>query len=414
MAGALEVDGSLRAAKHMMLVAAFALLAWMQGSIWLLLLAPGYTVIDLLCAGIVRRVVGRAEIDRSAIMILLAQHIVCTATFAGIAIGIASLGTYAMQLSAFMLLAAQALHSIASHCESREYGACDVVVIGTALQAVALIGSGWATPAEAIFIHCGLALVTLYFGLAVARTTQTRKRLRRTSDRLLRVQRSGVVGELASGIAHDFNNLLTVMRGNLELLREVPEHERPALLQEIETAAARGGQLVARLSSTARDAPAARAPLAPVLERVERMARSTLPANVKLVVDRRDAPAVVAADPAQLELALLNLAVNARDALPSGGTVLIRAAAVAGGRRVRLTVTDDGEGMTPELLARATEPYETTKPVGKGSGLGLAMVKAFVDEAGGTLRFESARGHGTEVEIVLPVELDVAGSAVAA
>ena len=201
------------------------------------------------------------------------------------------------------------------------------------------------------------------------------------------------------------------MRGNLELLREVPEGERPALLQEIELAAARGGQLVARLSTTGRadGAIPSVAPLRPTIDRFAQMARSTLPANVRFMVDMRDAPATVAADGAQLELALLNLAVNARDALPGGGTILVRVADIDKGRRVRLTVEDDGEGMTPEILSRATEAYETTKPAGKGTGLGLAMVRAFVEEAGGTLRFESTPGIGTQVEITLDAGPAIAG-----
>ena len=415
MARARDVDMRRVALKHGILVAGLALLAAVRDSAWVLLYPPAYIGLDLLRNWTLRRAMESAEVGATTFRLIVAQHWLWIATFTALAVWIASEDSYVSQLAAFVLLMAQALHSVSIDSNSEDYAIADVVVVAVGFQLVVWHGSGWATPGEQLFLHLALFLMVAFMVQAMLQNFQAIRTLERTASRLRRAQRSGVVGQLASGIAHDFNNLLTVMRGNLELIREVPEHERPALLQEIETAAKRGGQLVSRLSTAGRgEATVFEAvPLRPVIESCERMARSTLPANVRLRVDLRDAPFTVAADPAQLELALLNLVVNARDALPLGGTILLRAAP-GEANRVRITVSDDGEGMTPEVLARATEAYETTKPPGKGTGLGLAMVKAFVDDAGGTLRFDSTPGAGTEVEIVLPAAPGVARAFAAA
>lgn len=416
MMRAVRADSGIRPAKHVMLVAGLLLLGLIQDDPRVLLFAPLSFVLDVAGAALPGAVAARRSPSAWAFAGLQAAHLLRAGLFTGFAVLAARDGGYVCLIAGLMLLAAQVMHSIAVHAESPDYCWIDVALVGVGLQGVVLVGSGWATESETVFLHVSLMLLTVFYACAMLQTRRTSDLLRQTSRRLARAQRSTVVGELATGMAHDFNNLLTVMKGNLQLLREVPEAERPALLREIETAAARGGQLVERLSSTGRDdgGGAEAIPLAPILERVERMAASTLPANVRLRLDVRDAPCNVAADPARLELAVLNLVVNARDALPGGGTILVRAVADAKPGRLRLSVVDDGEGMTPDVLARATEAYETTKAAGRGTGLGLSMVSNFVEETNGRLTIESRSGVGTRVEMILPTEPAIAGAIAAA
>ena len=244
---------------------------------------------------------------------------------------------------------------------------------------------------------------------------------RRSEEQLAHAQRLDAIGQLTGGIAHDFNNLLTVMSGNLQLLQMACETRPEAsdLVEFIDSArrsAARGAELTAKLLSFAR-----RQPLQPqvlpstqLMRDLERLLARTLGSAIALKVDfSPDAPAVFA-DAALLEATLVNLALNARDAMPRGGelrisleTVELDASqapnAASPGRYACFRVVDTGSGMSPEVLGRAIEPFYTTKGPGRGSGLGLSMVYGFVRQSGGELRIASRLGYGTQVEVLLPV-----------
>jgi signal transduction histidine kinase len=131
------------------------------------------------------------------------------------------------------------------------------------------------------------------------------------------------------------------------------------------------------------------------------MARRTLPANIRIELFLPSQAVVVRGAPVELEMVILNLFTNSADAMPNGGQIRLEAASPCP-RTIAITVTDDGVGMSAKVLARATDPYETTKPVGQGTGLGLAMVRAFVDKTGGTLDITSELGQGTQVKLTLP------------
>jgi PAS domain S-box-containing protein len=235
--------------------------------------------------------------------------------------------------------------------------------------------------------------------------------------RLVQSQKMETVGQLTGGIAHDFNNLLAVVLGNLDLARKrLPED--PKLRQLIENsleAAKRGASLTQRMLAFARRQELKMAPV-DLPERVRNMAeilqRSIGPdIQINTQFPLRIRPAVVDAN--QLELAVLNLAVNARDAMPEGGTITIAAHEVRirpsdpnglkPGEYVCLSVTDTGEGMDEETLARAVEPFFTTKGIGKGTGLGLSMIHGFAEQSAGRLVLKSVRGQGTTAELCLPV-----------
>lgn len=236
---------------------------------------------------------------------------------------------------------------------------------------------------------------------------------RRTEELLAHSQRLEAVGQLTGGIAHDFNNLLTVMSGSLQLLEErcSEDPESAELIASALRSAGRGAELTRKLLAFARRqrlSPSAVSP-ARLLADLEKMLRRTLGDTMQLVVEcPEDAPAVYA-DPSQLDSALLNLVLNARDAMPNGGQIRLSAEEVVseqGGASILFTVSDTGHGMSSETLALAVEPFFTTKQAGRGSGLGLSMVYGFVEQSGGHLDIDSRLGYGTRVRLSLPVATD--------
>jgi len=230
-------------------------------------------------------------------------------------------------------------------------------------------------------------------------------------DRLRQAQKMEALGRLTGGIAHDFNNLLGVIIGATEnlatALGQDPELQSAALLA-LDTAE-RGSDLVARLLAFARTQPLAPSAidcgaflrdLSPILER-------TLSKAIEIDLEVPERPLFCLADHAQLTSALLNLCINARDAMSAGGRITVKAAsedcAAAGAPAyVVFSVSDTGEGMSAETHARALEPFFTTKPDGKGSGLGLSTTHGFASQSGGRLEIDSQPGCGTRVRIFLP------------
>jgi len=255
-----------------------------------------------------------------------------------------------------------------------------------------------------------------------ARVEERTREHERAMAQLHEAQKLETLGQLTGGVAHDFNNLLTPVIGNLDMLRRrVPEADSRAqrLIDGGLQAASRAATLVQRLLAFARRQDLQPRPVAigSLLEGMSDMlARSLGPTiDVRIAVE----PGMPAArvDPNQLELALLNLAINARDAMPDGGPLRIEASAVdrpaagtlAGGRYIRIAVIDGGIGMTPDTLARAVEPFFSTKGVGKGTGLGLSMVHGLAAQLGGMLTLTSAPGQGTTAEILLPTTSEAPG-----
>jgi two-component system, cell cycle sensor histidine kinase and response regulator CckA len=242
--------------------------------------------------------------------------------------------------------------------------------------------------------------------------------LRASEERLRRAQKMEAVGQLVAGVAHNFNNLLTITMGYTDvLLEEVPEgHEREAVL-EIRKATERGAALTRQLLAFGRkhDARPARIDLdATVMGLRETLTRVIKP-EIRLTVDVEGGPHAVMIDPHDLEQVVFILVVNARDAMPEGGTIHIDVgrehfdeakppvdAAAGPGDYFRLRVRDDGTGMAPEVQARLFEPFFTTKDVGKGTGLGLAFVHGIARHGRGFVEIDTAPGKGTTVSVYLP------------
>jgi len=228
-------------------------------------------------------------------------------------------------------------------------------------------------------------------------------------------QKLEAIGQLTGGIAHDFNNLLTVITAGLQLLSRATEAERrQSLTRRIEEAAWRGADLTRRLLAFARRQPLnpQTLELATHLEGLRELLRHGLRDDIRILVNVQEGSWPVLADLAALELAVLNLAVNARDAMPNGGTIVLGARNlprdlvahldVTPGDYVEMFVTDTGTGMTQDVMARVFEPFFTTKAHGKGTGLGLAQVYGFARQSGGTARAESQPGQGATVAMLLP------------
>ncbi|MEW5836864.1 MAG: PAS domain S-box protein [Pseudomonadota bacterium] len=239
----------------------------------------------------------------------------------------------------------------------------------------------------------------------------------RSEAQLAHVHRLDALGQLTGGIAHDFNNLLTIISGNLQML-EAEHRDAPDSLPMIDSAlrAVDHGAALTRklLGFSRRRALTPRALHAQhVLDELGEMLARTLGERIRLSLDCPPGVPPVLADAGELETALVNLALNARDAMPEGGTLSIAARrrtigadgadGLVPGDYAAFTVADTGTGMTRDVLKHALDPFFTTKEAGKGSGLGLSMVYGFVRQSGGRVRIESAPGHGTRVELLLPV-----------
>ncbi len=248
----------------------------------------------------------------------------------------------------------------------------------------------------------------------ITERTNAARALEEAREALLQSQKMEAIGHLTGGIAHDFNNLLMAVQGSLELLqRRLPENN-PKIAQLIDNAlqgTRRGAALTQRMLAFARRSELKLMPLdvEEIVQQMTSLLQSSLGSSVRVETNfPPDLPRVMA-DANQLELALLNLAINGRDAMPKGGTITIGAtkrtgvAGLKAGDYLCVSVTDNGAGMDEETLRRAMEPFFTTKGVGKGTGLGLPMVHGMAEQSGGTLLLKSKPGQGTSAELYLPV-----------
>ncbi len=243
-------------------------------------------------------------------------------------------------------------------------------------------------------------------------------------EQLRQSQKMEAVGQLAGGVAHDFNNLLTIVRGNLDLLRDDVSLSRDAheLLDEVGRAAARAADLTRQLLAFGRKQTLRVSvfDLGETLTGIEPMLRRVIGANITLSADRDASATPVRADRGQLDQVVMNLVLNARDAMPAGGSIrlttrLVRVSeartvalgdVMPAGAYAELAVADKGSGIASDDLSRIFEPFYTTKPVGQGTGLGLAMVHGIVRQSHGFIDVESARGIGTTMRLLFPVAVE--------
>jgi len=289
------------------------------------------------------------------------------------------------------------------------------------IDATALHASGRALPVElsiAPYDEAG-APATSVFLRDLTQEQEAQRQLEEARSALGQAQKLEAIGKLTGGVAHDFNNVLQVVASNLQLLQPhlAHAHEARRLADAALHAVERGAKLSSQLLAFAR-----RQPLQPVpfsvnrhVQAMDELLRRSLGEHVELETVLAAGLWTTLADPHQLENVILNLAINARDAMPDGGKLTIETANavldeaytaglqdVQPGQYVMLAVSDTGVGMPPEVLAHAFEPFFTTKPEGKGTGLGLSMAYGFAKQSGGHIRIYSEVGHGTTVRLYLP------------
>jgi signal transduction histidine kinase len=259
-------------------------------------------------------------------------------------------------------------------------------------------------------------------GIGISQDVTARHAL---EEQFQQAQKMEAVGRLAGGVAHDFNNLLTVILGYCELmLADLPAGDpRRFDIEQIQTAGDSASSLTRQLLAFSRKQiiePTV-LDLNSTIANMRTMLCRLIGEDIKIVIAPSHEPAMVVADSGQLEQIVFNLAINARDAMPDGGTLTIGTAAVAldadevkahppvvPGTFHVITVSDTGTGMTPQVMSRLFEPFFTTKDVGKGTGLGLASVHGMVTRSGGTIEAQSLLGHGSTFKVYLPASTDAA------
>jgi signal transduction histidine kinase len=351
---------------------------------------------------------------------LVAMNMIGSGSFSFMTIYLSVHDSAALQTVGICGLAGHAMFNLSRHYKKIAITYWDTFSIA---MSCLIIGGAHVTDfdgqwGEQLLIGFGSIAVAGYYVMAQRSVLDLNESLDAIHEETAQMQKMRALGQLTSGIAHDFNNLLTAMRGNVELaeLAETDE-ERAISMNEAKEAADRAARLVnhllafsrkARLRPTIIDLPV-------FLEQFQRVALRVLPDSVQLDVDLDRIAPHVCGDPVQFEAALLNLAVNARDAMePFGGRIQITAtpferdSSVAAPKLpldvsyVHVCVSDSGPGANKEILSRMAEPFFTTKAIGKGSGLGLSMVKGFAEQSGGAAYFNSPHGTGLNVHLILP------------
>jgi len=240
--------------------------------------------------------------------------------------------------------------------------------------------------------------------------------IERANLALFQSQKMEAIGQLTGGVAHDFNNLLAVLSNGLQVLSTQSQtHLDAKMIQSMQRAIERGASLTQQLLSFARQQPLKpeRHDLNALIRDFEPMLRRAGSSSVRIELATSQAGTTALVDAPRFEAALLNLVVNACDAMPNGGSVIVSTERVevasgtignlAGGSYARVCVTDSGTGMSPEVASRAFEPFYTTKETGKGTGLGLSQVYGFITQSGGDVRITSTEGVGTAIDLYLPI-----------
>ncbi|WP_181420822.1 ATP-binding protein [Rhodobacter viridis] len=348
-----------------------------------------------------------------ALPAVLAAHLAIGAVFAAMPVYLWMQEDEAFHFTGTVLLLGSILNIFLVRAQIWYLALCFVAPDAVAIALIAgHIARQTPTPAQAITVWVVASAIIVYLGVALLQAARAHRRHLVTREQLVQSQKMEALGNLAGGMAHDFNNILNVITGTLDLARDERDPARiAAQLDRAHAAADRGASLIRQVLSFARkshleprrvDPPA-------VIAEVETMARRLIPERIAIdtLVDP-DVPAV-RVDEGTLVTALLNLVLNARDAIEGRGRIILSCTLAPGlpsGRRGRVmfSVRDDGHGIAREMIGRVTEPFFTTKPVGEGTGLGLSMVAGFAAQSGGALQIDSQEGAGTEVRMLLPLD----------
>jgi signal transduction histidine kinase/CheY-like chemotaxis protein len=322
------------------------------------------------------------------------------------------------KMGAMALLVAATINIFVFHTNFPQIMACVVTPIWLGFVAIATFqymqtGPSVQSLAAALVVGC----LTPYLLSSLIHAGKVWRELDNTRTALSQSQKQDAMGKLVSGVAHDFNNVLAVTLGTAELLKTAQGAEKDRLVDQILRAAEQGAALSGQLLAFNRQStlePGEHC-LEEIFQEIQQMLERVMPENIAVKVSVHPETPLIYVDRNQLETALLNLAINARDAMPNGGTLELRASRVMlhdnayftlseklSGEFAVINVRDTGTGVSREEQALVFDPFYTTKPVGKGSGLGLSMVQGFVQQSGGAVAFESQLGRGSNVRLLLP------------
>jgi len=367
------------------------------------------------------------QIDESVLMKLLVDQIVDYAIFVLTPEGIvATWNAGARRIKGYAAEEIVGQHFSRFYTEEDRAAGLPDKVLEAALREGKFEGEGWRVRKDGSRFRASVVIDPIrgaageLIGFAkITRDVTQRVLLEETQFALQQAQKLEAVGKLTGGVAHDFNNILQVVGGNLQLLRDhlkEDEHAERYLKSAIE-AVTRGGKLSSQLLAFAR-----KQPLQPAVVNLGRVVRDMEDLVQRALGETIEVEMIVSGglwnatlDPHQIENVILNLAINARDAMPDGGKLTIEtgnamlddsyiksAPDIQAGQFVMLAITDTGIGMSKEVLERAVEPFFTTKPEGQGTGLGLSMAFGFVKQSGGHFRVYSELGHGTTIKMYFP------------
>lgn len=370
-----------------------------------LLWSIGFILIDVVYTGFLRS--QSAPIALRHLIAAMIGSILIGFCFGGMVIYVSAIGD-----GQYVLLAASGCVGIGLHCISRNYyfsysGMIQVttaVLTGIGLLIEVCLHIEPMISAVVTFVG-GLGVVS-YFVVCFRKIIQERQDFHRRLQAEKQDDKMRALGQFTSGVAHDFNNLLTVVNGNIELAKMDPEGiEAHKYLEEAHAAGLKGAVLIQQLLAFARKSKivVSDIDLSGLFSRIEGILRRVLPAHVTLSVRQNNEPIQVRGDVAMLENAIINLVINARDALGEKRGDITISIKSFGTEEVEIDVSDTGPGMDKETLARAVEPFFTTKAVGEGSGLGLSMVNGVVAQCGGRFVLQNRLGGGLSARIYLPV-----------
>lgn len=398
-------------------------LAWYFSRDWLCLAwMGGYLSLNAIYLVVLRR--AEPPVSRGRYILAIGLNFSLSGLYTALPVYLVTFPDPALHFIGIVGFLALALHNLVQHRGLGLVALWDqgLIVIGGAVVAGVLFRSAEDGP-EQVMILAGTVILMIYFLLSYRSNIAVHDRLGRAERLREEGQKMEAVGRLTGGVAHDFNNILTVILGNLELYREVEDKdEREHLICEVEKAARRAATLTSQLLSFSR-----RAALLPetirvcdYLDGLGDMLSRVLPATVELTIRPCDPALTVHADPNQLSTALLNLVINARDAMPHGGTITVEADPLhlplsqgespmrrdgtgLSGAFCAIRVSDTGPGIPQEMMEEVLHPFVTTKPLGQGSGLGLSMVLGFAEQTRGTLTLRNRIMGGLEASLFLPV-----------
>lgn len=389
------------------IVAGAALLLWIStGQTLMLIWGFGYILFNGIYILVLRA--PALPKGRGAYAALFLASMIISIWYAGMNVYLTTLDSRAYEFIGIAGLIGLGLYNLSRHTDLTYLAMWDTLLITFCVIGVvmAFVTKTETQSHQIAIVFAGFG-INAYYMMTYLSMMRTRATLRSAQEAEVQSQKMRAVGQLTSGIAHDFNNILTVIRGNLDLASELPDPaERETMLDEARTGCDRAAHLVRQLLAFSRKSQMMRSDiaLAPFLEAFALSLRRLLPESVRVVLSGTLPDLSLRADRQLLETALLNCAINARDAMhPEGGILRLSALANSDAREVAILIEDTGPGVPPAMIDRVTEPFFTTKPVGEGSGLGLSMVKGFAEQSGGRLELRNRPSRGLQVALILPL-----------